>query len=66
MSICFLYACSDKQSEKSDDALHPSFSELPEIIEESGQLSGQGVVPVKFSSKDQEKADNAPNGMAFI
>ena len=64
--ICVLYACSDKQTDKSDDSLHPSFSELPEIIKESDQLSGQGVIPVKLSAKDQEKADNAPNGMVFI
>ena len=66
VSICFLYACSDKPADKTDDSLHPSFSELPEIIEESDELSNQGVVPLKLSLKDQEMADNAPEGMAFI
>ena len=65
--ICFiLYACSDKPVDKSDDDLHPSFSELPEIIEESGQPADQGVVPVRLTPKDQEKANNAPPGMVFI
>ena len=61
VSICFLYACSDKPADKTDDSLHPSFSELPEIIEESDELSNQGVVPLKLSLKDQEMADNAPS-----
>jgi len=63
---CILYACSDKPADKSDDSLHPSFSELPEIIEESDLSSDKGVVPIKLSPKDQEKANNAPPGMVFI
>mgnify|MGYP001270513232 CR=1 FL=1 len=65
--LCFiLFACSDKPANKSDDSLHPSFSELPEIIEESGQSLDLGVVPIKLDPKDQEKANNAPPGMVFI
>ncbi|MBC8283546.1 MAG: SUMF1/EgtB/PvdO family nonheme iron enzyme [Nitrospinae bacterium] len=66
LSICFLFACSDKSADQSEDSLHPSLSELPEIIDESGQSSGQRVVPIKVSPEDQEKANNAPDGMVFI
>jgi len=62
----FLYACSDKPVDKAEDALHPSLSELPEIIEESVQLSDQRIVPIKISPEDQKKADKAPEGMVFI
>ena len=61
-----LYACSDQKSDKAEDALHPSFSELPEIFEESVQSSEQAVVPIKLSVADQEKAKKAPDGMIFI
>ena len=64
--ICFLCSCSEKPANKADDSLHPSLSELPEVIEESSQLPSQMVVPVKLSAKDQEKAANAPDGMVFI
>ena len=62
----FLYACSDQPVDKSEDALHPSLSELPEMIEESVQLPDQGIVPIKISPEDQKKADKAPEGMVFI
>jgi len=62
----FLYACSDQAADKTEDALHPSLSELPEIVEESAQSSGQRVVPIKIGPEDQEKAKNAPEGMVFI
>ena len=61
-----LYSCSEQKSDKAEDALHPSLSELPDIIEESVQLSEQAVVPIKFSIEDQEKAKKAPYGMVFI
>jgi len=64
--ICFLNACSDESAEKAGDGLHPSLSELPEMVEESAQSSEQRVVPVKISPEDQEKANNAPEGMVFI
>ena len=64
--IFFLFACSDKSADKADDASHPSFSELPEIAEEAGQAFGQAVVPIAILPEDQEKADNAPEGMVFI
>ena len=62
----FLYACSDQPVDKSEDALHPSLSELPEMIEESVQLPDQGIVPIKISPEDQEKVDKAPEGMVFV
>ena len=62
----FLYACSDQPVDKAEDALHPSLSELPEIIEESVQLSELGIVPFKIRPEDQKKADKAPEGMVFI
>jgi len=62
----FLYACSDQPIDKAEDALHPSLSELPEIIEESVQLSELGIVPIKIRPEDQKKADKAPEGMVFI
>ena len=62
----FLYACSDQPVDKAKDALHPSLSELPEMIEESVQLSDQRIVPIKISPEDQKKADKAPEGMVFI
>ena len=69
-SICFIflcvYACSDQPVDKSKDSLHPSLSELPEMIEESAQLPDQGIVPIKISPEDQKKADKAPEGMVFI
>ena len=61
-----LYACSEQASEKAEDALHPSLSELPEIIDESVQFSEKAVVPIKLSIEDQEKAKKAPEGMIFI
>lgn len=61
-----LSACSDEPTNKGEDALHPSLSELPEIVEESEQASTQAVVPIKISPEDQEKAKNAPEGMVFI
>ncbi|MBT5471070.1 MAG: SUMF1/EgtB/PvdO family nonheme iron enzyme [Nitrospina sp.] len=36
------------------------------MVEESAQSSEQRVVPVKISPEDQEKANNAPEGMVFI
>lgn len=64
--IFFLFACSDQSADKAEDTLHPSLSELPEIVEESAQSSEQAVVPIKISPEDQEKANNAPEGMVFI
>ena len=62
----FLYACSDESVDKAKDTLHPSLSELPEIIEESVQLSDQGIAMIKIEPEDQKIADNAPEGMVFI
>ena len=66
VSICFLYACSDKPADKSDDSLHPSFSELPEIIEESDQeqmimkpldgFGGRGVIIIEKSASKNIKS----------
>ena len=64
--IFFLFACSDKSADKADDESHPSFSELPEITDESGQDFAQAVVPVAILPEDKEKANNAPEGMVFI
>ncbi len=64
--ICFLNACSDESAEKAKDGLHPSLSELPEMEEESAQSSEKRVTPIKISPEDQEKANNAPEGMVFI
>ena len=61
-----LFACSEKPSDKAEDALHPSLSELPEVVEESVGSSEQAVVPIKLSAEDQEKAKKAPEGMVFI
>ena len=62
----FLYACSDEPANKEKDTLHPSLSELPEMIEESVQLTDEGIVPIKISPEDQKIADKAPEGMVFI
>ncbi len=64
--ILFLFACSDKSDDKAVDESHPSFSELPEITEESGQDFAKAVVPVVILPEDKEKANNAPEGMVFI
>ncbi len=64
--IFFLFACSDKQTEKAGDDSHPSFSELPEITDESAQAFEQAVVPIAILPEDKEKADKAPEGMVFI
>ena len=62
----FLSACSDQPVDKAKDTLHPSLSELPEMIEESVKLSDQGVIPIKINLEDQKIADKAPEGMVFI
>ena len=64
--IFFLFACSDKPADKTDDESHPSFSELPDINEESGQDFAPAVVPLVILPEDKEKANNAPEGMVFI
>jgi len=64
--IFLLFACSDKPAGKGDDESHPSFSELPEITEESAQDFAPAVVPVAILPEDKVKADNAPEGMVFI
>jgi formylglycine-generating enzyme required for sulfatase activity len=61
-----LFACSDNSGEMASEKSHPNFSELPEITEEFGQASGQAVVPIPILPEDQEKANNAPEGMVFI
>ena len=61
-----LFGCSDQKSDNAEDALHPSLSELPEIIEESSQSLEQAVIPIKISPEDQEKVENSPEGMVFI
>ena len=67
LSVFFLLsACADKAEEQSSESMHPSFSELPEISEESSPLSNRRVVPVQLSPEDQVKADKAPEGMVFI
>ncbi|MFP6637724.1 MAG: SUMF1/EgtB/PvdO family nonheme iron enzyme [Nitrospinaceae bacterium] len=64
--IFLLFSCSDKREEQTADELHPSFSELPKIPDESTLITNQRVVPVQFSPEDQEKASKAPEGMVFI
>jgi formylglycine-generating enzyme len=64
--FCLISACSDKKEEQTGQEIHPSFSELPEIPEESSSISDQRVVPVKLSPEDQTKASKAPEGMVFI
>ena len=64
--LFFLNVCSDQPVDKSKDTLHPSLSELPEMIEESVKLSDQGVIPIKINLEDQKIADKAPEGMVFI
>ena len=66
-SVFFLLsACSDKAEEQVSEDIHPSFSELPEVAEESSALSKQRVIPVQLSPEDQERADKAPEGMVFV
>jgi formylglycine-generating enzyme len=64
--IFLLSSCSDKTEEQGAQDIHPSFSELPEISEESSSISDQRVVPVQLSPEDQAKASKAPEGMVFI
>ena len=64
--LIFLFACSDDSAEKDADALHPSFSELPDFTDESDQGLRRRVEPITILAEDQEKADNAPDGMVFI
>jgi sulfatase modifying factor 1 len=61
-----LSACADKSEEQSGEDIHPSFSELPVVSEESSPLADQRVVPVQLSPEDMAKADKAPEGMVFI
>ena len=61
-----LSACTEKAEDQVSEDIHPSFSELPEVSEESSTLSQQRVIPVQFSPEDQTKADKAPEGMVFI
>ena len=61
-----LSACTDNAEEQGSEDIHPSFSELPEVSEESSTLSQQRVLPVQLSPEDQAKADKAPEGMVFI
>jgi formylglycine-generating enzyme required for sulfatase activity len=68
ISICIflLSSCSDKTEEQGAQDIHPSFSELPEVSEESSSISDQRVVPIQLSPEDQAKASKAPEGMVFI
>lgn len=67
LSVFFLFsACSDKAEEQANQDTHPSFSELPEISDESASNADQRVVPVKYSPEDQAKVSKAPEGMVFI
>jgi len=67
VSAIFLFSsCSEKSEEQTGQDIHPSFSELPEISEESSSTSDQRVVPVQLSPEDQAKANKAPEGMVFI
>jgi formylglycine-generating enzyme len=67
--FCLLYllsSCTEKAEEQASKDIHPSFSELPEVLEEHSSLSKQRVLPVQISPEDQVKADNAPEGMVLI
>jgi formylglycine-generating enzyme len=65
-AIFLLSSCSEKAGEQTGQDIHPSFSELPEMSEESSSISDQRVVPVQLPPEDQAKADKAPEGMVFI
>jgi len=64
--ISLLCACSEKAEDQASQEIHPSFSELPEVSEDSSPVSNQRVVPVQLSPEDQAKASKAPEGMVFI
>ena len=64
--ILLLSACSDKAEDQARQDIHPSFSELPEVTEDSSPIPIQRVVPVQLSPEDQAKASKAPEGMVFI
>ena len=67
ISLIFLVsACSDKSEEQSGEDMHPSFSELPEVSEESSPSENQRVISIQFTPEDKAKADKAPEGMVFI
>ena len=67
ISCFFLFsACSDKAEDQARQDIHPSFSELPEVTEDSSPISDQRVVPVQLSPEDQAKASKAPEAMVFI
>jgi formylglycine-generating enzyme len=66
-SIIFLLSsCSEKAEEQTGEEIHPSFSELPEVTEESSSNLNKRVVPIQYSPEDQVKASKAPEGMVFI
>ena len=66
-SIIFLLSsCSEKAEDQASQEIHPSFSELPEMTEESSSKLDQRVVPIQYSPEDQAKASKAPEGMVFI
>ena len=64
--ISLLSACSEKAEDQAGQEIHPSFSELPAVSEDSSPISNQRVVPVQLSPEDQAKASKAPEGMVFI
>jgi formylglycine-generating enzyme len=64
--FALISACSDKKEEQGAEGIHPSFSELPEVSEESSSISSQRVVPVQLSPEDMATASKAPEGMVFI
>ncbi len=64
--VALLFACSEKSEDQAGQEIHPSFSELPEVSEESPAKPSRRVVPIQFSPEDQAKIREAPDGMAFI
>ncbi|MZH47137.1 MAG: hypothetical protein F3739_08985, partial [Nitrospinae bacterium] len=54
ISVVFLVSgCADKDNEQSNDDIHPSFSELPEVSQESSSESIERVAPIPISAEDK-------------
>jgi formylglycine-generating enzyme len=67
LSICSLFfSCSDNTEEQVNENIHPSFSRLPEVPEDTSTLPKLRVEPIHLSPEDQAKADKAPELMVFI
>jgi hypothetical protein len=64
--LCFLVvvACSKSEDSGKQAPLNPKGQDLSPP--EPPKDQGKPLEPVKFSPEDQQKADNAPQGMVFI